>query len=516
MMRRKYQVFISSSFIDLEAERKELIMATLRVGHIPFGMEMLKPGYQRGLDTIKRKIEESDIFVILVGARLGSSTQDSLAFTQKEYEYAQKAGLPIITFLLNNTEYQQIREKIPLNNPEFEKHKELSDFREDVKKVDGGSRIVGYFSYGKLAQLSRDYSIAITDCTEDLESREPYEKGWVKGFEYNKCLYEFDKLRDRIILEESVSKNPFFKDLAGKINKFSKLTARTTIFSELKKAAAVYFWKLYFPQLYHKGIKAIFFESGSSIAYVSQEFINQIRQQQYFYNNNMNEIIRIRTNNVLTYLDFYFQEPHWKTLDVSLYPQGPFSEDYGGTYGKLNDIVPEPQPREGDPPRKQLPSKSQEGVDKVKSDLLKDFETGGLVLMAASGVDTRDESSYPGPHVGSYPNMLLKRSLLELPCPKVLFLHPEKWGFDFDYNNCQAVCDQGYAWKQVIASSPLAIAISTDKREVQEQLAGELSQKGFTDLYMEVPPAGGEGFWSIIAGNAAFADFFRSKGVADA
>lgn len=515
-MRRKYQVFISSSFIDLEAERKELFMTTLSDGNIPFGMELLKPGYQRGLDTIKRKIEESDIFVILVGARLGSPAQDLLAFTQKEYEYAQEAGLPIITFLLNETEYRNIRDGIKSPDPEFGKHTELSNFREDVKKVDGGSRIVGYFSYGKLEKLSRDYSYAITDCVDALEGELPHGKGWVKGNEYNNCLYEFDKLRNRIILEESVSKNPFFKDLAGKINKFSKLTKRTTIFSELKRAAAVYFWKLYFPQLYHKGIKAIFFESGSSIAYVSQEFINQIRQQRFFYTNKLDEQIRIRTNNVLTYLDFFFQETPWEALDVSLYPQGPFSEDYGGTYGKLNDIVPEPPPRKGDPPRKQLPPESREGVDNVKSDLLKDFETGGLVLMAASGVDTREESSYPGPHVGSYPNMLLKRSLLELPCPKVLFLHPDKWGFDFDYNNCQAVCDQEMSWKQVISSSPLAIAISTDKREVQERLSGELAQKGFTDLYTEVPPAGGEGFWSIIAGNAAFADFFRSKGVADA
>lgn len=46
------------------------------------------------------------------------------------------------------------------------------------------------------------------------------------------------------------------------------------------------------------------------------------------------------------------------------------------------------------------------------------------MLMTASGLDTRPESKdapYPGPHVGSYPNMLLKRCILSLPCPKVIF-----------------------------------------------------------------------------------------------
>ena len=37
---RKYQIFISSSYLDLKDQRKALIGQILREGHIPSGMEI--------------------------------------------------------------------------------------------------------------------------------------------------------------------------------------------------------------------------------------------------------------------------------------------------------------------------------------------------------------------------------------------------------------------------------------------------------------------------------------------
>ena len=37
---KKYQVFISSTFIDLQKERQAAVEAILSVGHIPAGMEL--------------------------------------------------------------------------------------------------------------------------------------------------------------------------------------------------------------------------------------------------------------------------------------------------------------------------------------------------------------------------------------------------------------------------------------------------------------------------------------------
>lgn len=507
-MSRKYQIFISSSFVDLKEARRELIMATLQEGHIPFGMELLKPGFRRSLNVIEEKIADSDIFVVLIGARLGSptdETSDSLAFTEQEYEYALKYDLPIIAFMLRDADFKSERDKIQSEDKERQKEDDLRSFRDRVKKVNGGSRIVGYFKYDDLSKLSEEYSRAVASSIAYL-GRNGQKGGWIKGEEY-------DKLSNRIHLDTSVSNNIFFRDLAHRLNRFERLSKRTTVAAELKTAAAAYFWRRYFARLHDKDINAIFFESGSSIAYVSHEFISQVQlQSDWFFEQRMNEKIRIHTNNVLTYLDFLFQRSPWRPIDVRLYPYGPFSDDYGGTYGMLNFAVQEAAPSPKDSLRTELPFHAQELVDNVTNELQKEYISKGLVLMTASGVDTRDDSEdvpYPGPHVGSYPNTLLKRSLLSLSCPKVIFLHPEKWGFDFRYNNCHSVCDRSFTWAEAKSASPMALVMAAESPGNQTKLADSLSEQGFTDIDLEEPLAGSPGPWSIIAANPKFSEFFR-------
>ena len=509
-MARKYQIFISSSFTDLKEARRELIMSTLREGHIPAGMELFKATPNAGLAVIENEIRDSDIFVVLVGAHLGSRTKeapDSLAFTEQEYEIAVKHQLPIISFLLEDNEYKCARDEIPSDRREERKQEdELIAFRERVKKrPDGESRIVGFFSYGDLSHLSEQYSRAIADCVSHIEKEGP-RGGWVKG-------NLFDDLCGRIVLDTSVSDNPFFRTLAQQLNKFGTLTKRTTLREHLKEGAAWYFWQRYFSKLYEKKISMLFFESGSSVAYVSREFINCVRtQSDWFYDKRMNERLQIRTNNLLTYLDFLLRERPWRPIDVRLQPHGPFSEDYGATYGVLNFSVQESPLSPKDAVRTRLSAETQTLVDSVIEDFKRDFSHTGLVLMAASGLDTRPESAdapYPGPHVGSYPNMLLKRCLLALPCPKVLFIDPVKWNFDFRFSNCHAVCDQTFPWETVKSSSPMAIALAAENRIRQTELAQELSAYGFDELDLEEVQAGRTGPWSIIAANHLFADYFK-------
>jgi hypothetical protein len=43
-MHVKYQVFISSTFKDLEEERRTVIEQVLNLGHIPVGMELFQAG----------------------------------------------------------------------------------------------------------------------------------------------------------------------------------------------------------------------------------------------------------------------------------------------------------------------------------------------------------------------------------------------------------------------------------------------------------------------------------------
>ena len=504
-MRRKYQVFISSSFEDLKDARQELIKATLRKDHIPFGMEMLKAGSERSLDVIEKHIKSSDIFVIMVGARFGSlvddRTNDPLTFTEKEYELAIDYKLPIIAFLIDDREYKKVRANLPLNSRERECERDLLKFRERVK----GTRIVEFFSTANLGDLAHKYSSSLSDEIEKLNDA-GYKGGWIEGREY-------EALRDRESLGLLSSENPFFQKLLDGLNRFKTLSKRTKIAEPLKRGIAWYFWQRYFPTLHENKIKAIFFESGSSIAYVSHEFIEQVKNQSWFNEKNMYKQIAVRTNNLLTYLDFLIRDITWQPMDVRVMPYGPFSDDYGGTYGILNSAYRQPAPNINNPVRTKLLDETEALIYKVKKEFTKELTDRGLVLMTASGLDTRPESKdapYPGPHVGSYPNMLLKRCLLSLPCPKVIFLHPDKWGFNFLWSNCHAVCDSSFPWKEVSSKSPLAIALAAETQSKQSVLAEQLKDHGFTHLDLEAAKAGYDGPWSIIATNKPFEDFFKA------
>lgn len=97
----KYQVFISSTFEDLKAERDQVIRAVLEMGHIPVGMEMFSAADDEQWKIIARHIEESDYYAVVAAHRLGSLTEDGISYTRKEYEYARDRGIPILGFVID-------------------------------------------------------------------------------------------------------------------------------------------------------------------------------------------------------------------------------------------------------------------------------------------------------------------------------------------------------------------------------------------------------------------------------
>jgi hypothetical protein len=71
-MKKKLQVFILSTFTDMIEERQASVTAVLNSGHIPAGMELFKSGDQSQKETIKRWIDESDVYMLILGGRCGS------------------------------------------------------------------------------------------------------------------------------------------------------------------------------------------------------------------------------------------------------------------------------------------------------------------------------------------------------------------------------------------------------------------------------------------------------------
>lgn len=98
-MEKRYQVFISSTFQDLQEERKEVMQALLELDCMPAGMELFPAANEDQWSLIKKVIDDSDYYILIVAGRYGSVNEDKgISYTQMEYEYALETGKPVIAF----------------------------------------------------------------------------------------------------------------------------------------------------------------------------------------------------------------------------------------------------------------------------------------------------------------------------------------------------------------------------------------------------------------------------------
>lgn len=103
-MNKKLQVFVSSTYTDLIEERQAAVEAILDAGHIPAGMELFKAGNESQLKTIYKWIDESDVYMLILGGRYGSiESKSDKSYTQLEYEYALSKDIPVFTVVLNQS-----------------------------------------------------------------------------------------------------------------------------------------------------------------------------------------------------------------------------------------------------------------------------------------------------------------------------------------------------------------------------------------------------------------------------
>ncbi|WP_218221591.1 DUF4062 domain-containing protein [Nesterenkonia sp. Act20] len=98
-MDRRYQVFVSSTFTDLIEERKQIIQALLELECLPAGMEMFPAADEDQWTLIKEVIAQSDFYVVVVGGRYGTVSEQGMSYTEREYDYAVELGIPVLGFI---------------------------------------------------------------------------------------------------------------------------------------------------------------------------------------------------------------------------------------------------------------------------------------------------------------------------------------------------------------------------------------------------------------------------------
>ncbi|TCK63609.1 DUF4062 domain-containing protein [Curtobacterium sp. PhB136] len=164
-MDRLYRVFVSSTFTDLVEERREVMQALLELDCMPAGMELFPSSDAQQWDIIERTLDNCDYYIVVVGGRYGSLTAEGISYTEKEYDLAQKLGIPILGFIHGDPG------SIPAAKSDLDKDLQgkLEEFR---KKVEG--RHIRRWSNAD--QLGSAVSRSLT---QEIQ-RNP-RSGWVRG-----------------------------------------------------------------------------------------------------------------------------------------------------------------------------------------------------------------------------------------------------------------------------------------------------------------------------------------------
>lgn len=170
MREKKLQVFVSSTFTDLKQERQAAVEAILSSGNIPAGMELFSAGDESQMTIIERWIDESDVYMLILGGRYGSiEPKSGKSYTHLEYLYAVEKNKPLFAVVLSE---KAIDEKVKNDGKsvlENENNHLLKEFKELVT-----SKMV------KFCDDAKDIKLAIHETLSDFN----YNKeliGWIRG-----------------------------------------------------------------------------------------------------------------------------------------------------------------------------------------------------------------------------------------------------------------------------------------------------------------------------------------------
>lgn len=181
---KRYQIFISSTYTDLQLERQAVLQSILKLRHIPVGMEHFVSTNEEQFNYIKRLLDETDYYILIIGNRYGSQADDGISYTEKEFDYAVNLGIPVIACIHSNPDV------LPVNRSDtsLRVKQKLSKFRNKVMN----HRMVSYFSWDNPSALSAEVAVALINTINDYPR-----PGWerVVSYENSDLLNQINDLR---------------------------------------------------------------------------------------------------------------------------------------------------------------------------------------------------------------------------------------------------------------------------------------------------------------------------------
>jgi hypothetical protein len=458
---RTYRVFISSTFKDLEDARKAAISGVSFCRHVPVALDTFGPENEADRQVIKRETERCHIYILILGYRYGQiPIGENRSYTEIEYQHAADANKPVLVFALPWHEVVKCRKEI-------DDHAELAHFeqlRAFYQRVTDGRHFFKPWHWGDVGIIEKHVIQRLSAIPSELSPP----KGLVE---------EVGSPEDQITA--GAVRNVFLKPIVRSIMGFETLYGRTERNIDAKAKAAKFFVESYQPYLEAKEIRGIFFESGSTPAFLAREFPDSFWKKVEFGNNGEPNRL-ISTNNVLVYLHLWLE----RHVPCGHFPWGEPEGTYGATYGPIANLVNTTASFHGSP----LDRWAREAIEQLlRSPRGLTKENTSLIVMAASGlqlgtahhITANQEYQLPeedtiaihncfGPHVGSYKNMVFKRYLIETRIPTVLMVDSSKIDCPIDVGRCHFVMGRDLTWSGICERQPLAILVGCKSLEMKD------------------------------------------------
>lgn len=199
MSKKKYQIFVSSTFKDLQEERTAVFDAILSMRQFPAGMEMFGAWPKDQWNVIQTMLDETDYMVLILGFKYGTEIDEGeykgISYTEREFLYAKEKGIPIIALL---------RDEASVGEKETDPHRlvKIEDFRKTV--MDSHINVAFWTDANDLKFKAAN---GIRNAIDAIER-----PGWVRG-----SNNEGDDSEDEYEPDEHLSKEEKLREIANSV-----------------------------------------------------------------------------------------------------------------------------------------------------------------------------------------------------------------------------------------------------------------------------------------------------------
>jgi hypothetical protein len=491
MRTEKYQVFISSPFRKLKAERKAAVESVVNWGQIPIALENFTARAAKDYQVIEKAIDDCQIYILVLGHTCGSLMPDgNQTYTEYEFNKAVSKGMDVLAFLQDLDEAKQ----------EIDGDRDIEDKGIEKKRLEQFHQLVSdkerifYRPWSKSTNFEEICSRALGELIYGENGVTL--PGWIRA---------------RVGDELTVQMNIFARDMVRNINGFVKLNERCSMDVPEKQTLAICFRDRFLDKIIDDKID-LFFESGDCPAFVARELGQIKRFAKVVVGSRPGDGINLYTNNILAFLELLMND----RIPVTMRPKSSPQDVYGASYGILDELIDD----------ERVPDYSGAELNQFAFDAIEELSRSGdalevsdvskiLLICSISGIqisknhiidtkvplDTelqkRIERCY-GFHVGSFKNLVFKRYLYSTKAPILMTATRSMLDMMIDPSRCHFLFNDTFTWQSFYATHPLAFLVGCKDSQIREtqELLGQM------DFAQEIFQH--RGFAAVIAANEAF------------